>query len=205
MGERGPLLIVGGFGGDAGSLEPLRARLAAAGWQAEVVPTERSLDHGEVLAGRLIDVLEATAAGSGRPVALVGHSRGGQVGRVAARRRPDLVARLVALASPLNGHFQVSPSARARVAVTALLGSLGVPGLLHVECLWATCCQSYRDDIAAPFPPGIPFTSIYTRADRTVPWRASRADGARLVEVDSTHDRIVADEHVLDEVVGALT
>ena len=47
---------------------------------------------------RLITRLEAVAAAEGRPVALVGHSRGGMIVNLVARRRPNLVASIVVLA-----------------------------------------------------------------------------------------------------------
>jgi triacylglycerol lipase len=199
-----PLLIMGGFGGGAEALEPLRERLGQAGWSARIVQAGRGRDHGELLVQRLIAELELVALAGGEPAVVVGHSRGGQVARAATRRRPELVAQLVTLASPLNRLFRVAPVARAQVAATAVLGTLGAPGLLHVECLWASCCRPYRADLAAPFPAGVPFTSVYTRADRVVPWRTSLDAGARHVEVDSSHDRIVVDDHVLDAVVGEL-
>ena len=52
---------------------------------------------------RLMHRLECAAAAHGGPVAIVGHSRRGLLARVLARRRPDLVSGVIALAARAAG------------------------------------------------------------------------------------------------------
>lgn len=200
----GPLLLVGGFGGGPRALQPLLRRLRAAGYDAEIADTGLGLDHGERSVRRLLALVERRAGAAGIPVTLVAHSRGGQFGRVAACRRPDLVAHLLTMASPLTSLFGVSLPALMAVATTAVRDTFGAPGRLTLGCLRGACCAPFRRDLAAPFPPGVAFTSLYSRGDLVVPWRTSLDPAARHVEVRATHDTILTDPRIHDLVVEHL-
>jgi hypothetical protein len=43
------------------------------------------------------------------------------------------------------------------------------------------------EQLAAPFPGGIRFASVYSRSDGVVDWRACLDPAARHIEVHSTH------------------
>ncbi len=63
--------------------------------------------------------------------------------------------------------------------------TLGMPNLATTSCLVGPCCAAYRRRLREPLP--VPFTSIYSKRDRLVPWRASIDEGALNVEVDGSH------------------
>lgn len=54
-------------------------------------------------------------------------------------------------------------------------------------CLHGRCCASYRRQARAPWPPGIPFTSIHARRDAAVPPASSIDPDAHNVEIDAGH------------------
>jgi triacylglycerol lipase len=58
---------------------------------------------------RVLARVEAVAQAEGRPVALVGHSRGGKIVKLVGQRRPDLVAGVVVLSAPVTGSLAVAP------------------------------------------------------------------------------------------------
>jgi pimeloyl-ACP methyl ester carboxylesterase len=123
----------------------------------------------------------------GERVAIVGHSHGGTLGRSLASRRPDLVAGVVTLASPLVDTLAIHPLARVPVRLVSRLGSLGAPGLFRHECVTGECCTEVWDAVARPFPPGVGFVSIYSRSDGLVDWHACLDPRARAVEVPASH------------------
>ncbi len=106
LGERGPtggprLMVIPGFlAGDRTTLGLQRA-LARAGYR--VTGWALGLNAG-VEADTLDRIVERVESfGGGKPVILVGWSLGGIYAREAAKRRPDLVAKVVTLGSPFSG------------------------------------------------------------------------------------------------------
>jgi hypothetical protein len=106
VGERGPaegppLLVIPGFLASDRSTLGLQRALAQAGYRA----TGWGLGINR---GARPDILERIAGqverhGRGRPVILVGWSLGGVFAREVAKRRPDLVAKVVTLGAPFSG------------------------------------------------------------------------------------------------------
>jgi pimeloyl-ACP methyl ester carboxylesterase len=185
-GDGAPVLLAPGFlAGDlslrtmARWLGGLGYRPCRAGIAANVDCTERSLE-------RLEAQLERSADRFGRRVTIVGHSRGGAMARVLAVRRPELVSGIACLGSPLRDQFAVHPLVRGQVRAVALLGSLGVPGLFSFRCRDGCCAEAERD-LAAVFPEGVGFLSIYSRSDGVVDWRACLDPAAEAIEVRSSH------------------
>lgn len=201
-----PVLLVPGFlAGDAslglmaGWLARLGYRPCRAGMRANVDCTERAVE-------RLERRIEDLAQRHERMVAVVGQSRGGSMARVLAVRRADLVDRIVCLGSPVASHLAVHPFVRAQVEAVAVLGSLGIRGLFSRGCSSGDCCAQARADAAAPFPARVRFTSVYSRTDGVVDWRACIDPQAHLVEVRSSHVGMAVNPHVfvaLAEALGA--
>jgi hypothetical protein len=106
--------------------------------------------------------------------------------RVLAVRRPDLTEAVITLGSPLRDQLAVHPFVRAQVRAVALLGSLGAPGMFTYSCN-ADCCAVVTEQLAAPFPSGVRFASIYSCSDGVVDWHACLDPAARQIEVHSTH------------------
>lgn len=202
-GSGAPVMLIPGFlAGDTSLglmgrwLRDLGHRPVRAGIRANVDCTARALE-------RLEAQLEPVAERHRRRVSIVGQSRGGTMARILAVRRPDLVERIVCLGSPLTDQFAVHPLVRAQVRAVALLGSLGVPGLFSFGCQSGCCAQAHRD-AAAPFPAGVQFTSVYSRRDGVVAWRACLDPAARQVEVRSTHIGMAVNVDVFRAVAEAL-
>ena len=96
-----PLMVIPGFLATDRTTLGLQRALAAAGYR--VAGWGLGLNRGvrpDTL-DRIVDRVERF--GGGRPVTLVGWSLGGIYAREAAKRRPDLVARVVTLGSPFSG------------------------------------------------------------------------------------------------------
>jgi pimeloyl-ACP methyl ester carboxylesterase len=186
------VVLVPGLGGHALTLLPLREQLSAAGCTVTIAPTRGGVGCSEETLAAVLDALRKATARTGSPALLVGHSRGGQLARVAAVRHPDLVGRLVTLGSPLTRLLAVHPMVRVQVAALGVAGSVGVRGLMRASCLWGDCCRRLRAELTEPVV-AVPFLSVYSRNDRVVDWRSSLDPWARHAEVGSSHCGMLLD------------
>jgi alpha/beta hydrolase fold len=123
---------------------------------------------------RVLDVAQQMAARTGRPVRMVGWSMGGFLAREAARDRPDLVAHVVTMGTPVVGGPKYN-------SVAGLFRRRGY----DVDAIAEECAsRAQRCAIHAPI------TAIYSRRDGVVAWQACIGDlspNVEHVEVASTH------------------
>ena len=185
--ERGldprPVLLIPGFlAGDASMLvlgDWLRRR------GHEVRPSGIVLNAD--CAGRELARLEERLAEFDAPPILIGQSRGGSLARALAAGRPESVAALVTLGSPVLDQLAVSPMVLRTVRSLARIGDFGVPGMFSSECAEGDCCTEFRTLLRAPLDPGMPTLAVYSRSDGVVDWRACVDPYANCVEVDGSH------------------
>jgi pimeloyl-ACP methyl ester carboxylesterase len=115
------LLIPGLYAGDR-SLHPLARALEQSDYDVWNSAISCNVACSESTIELLDARLEHIAEHSGSRVAIVGHSRGGLLGRVLARRRPDLVSGLVMLGAPCQDQLAVHPVLWAQLLGMAVLG-----------------------------------------------------------------------------------
>jgi pimeloyl-ACP methyl ester carboxylesterase len=202
-GDGAPVLLVPGFLAGDISLGLMAKWLKEIGYRPGRARIRANVDCTERALGHLDCQLESLAERHGRRVRVVGQSRGGSMARVLAVRRPDLVEAIVTLGSPLLDEFAIHPLVRNQVRAVALLGSLGVRGLFSYGCR-SDCCAQARRDLAAPFPGEVRFTSVYSRSDGIVRWRACLDPAAEHVEVISSHIGMAANAQVYRAIADAL-
>jgi triacylglycerol lipase len=161
----------------------------------------------EVLAAELTERLEALVATGRDRVTLVGHSRGGQVAKVVARRRPDLVGGLITLGSPLTDPWGMHLSVKLLIATISGLGRRGVDvgGCGDAGCPFGACTTGFVEDLRGDLADDVPFTSIYSRRDGIVQWRTCLDPHARHVEVRCSHLEMVLDPAAISRVLRSLT
>jgi triacylglycerol lipase len=181
-------LIPGYLAGDA-SLAPLARALSAADFRPETAGVRLNIGCANAMFGPIEARLAAhVAAHGGQKAFIIGQSRGGTFGRWLAARRPDLVAGLVTLGTPLRDPLAVHLLVLMNIGMVGTLGSLGLPGVLSTHCLRDDrCCAPAWREGAVPLAEGMPFLSIYSRSDGIVDWRACLDPAARHLEVDSSH------------------
>ena len=186
-GGRGVLLIPGFLAGD-GSLGTMTQWLRASGYRTKRAGIRSNIACSEVACTRLEERLECLAERTGRRVVIVGQSRGGTFAKALGARRPDLVAGVVTLGSPVVSQLSVHPIVLAQVGVLAALGSGPLPGLISWRCLRGECCARFRESLAGPFPPEVGYVAIYSRSDGIVDWRSCMDPAADAhVEVHASH------------------
>ncbi len=203
-GFREPVVLVPGFmAGD------LSLRLMAQALRRRGHRTYRSLIHANVgctavAADQLEARLESIAQRRGSRVQVVGHSLGGLLARGLAVRRPDLVAGIVTLGSPMLAPAAHHVTLTRSVDLLTRLSRAGVPGLMSADCVAGDCARQSFEESRLPVPDGISFTTIYSRRDGIVDWRACVDPLAVPVEVTATHVGMAMDPRIVEQVAAAL-
>jgi triacylglycerol lipase len=182
-----PVMLIPGFMAGDSSLAVMRAWLRRRGHRVAMSGMIANIDCAGRAVGRLQEHLTDFAEDSGRPVVLIGQSRGGTLARVLAVRQPELVCGLAMLGSPVRDGLAASPSVLRTVRWIARLGDLGLPGVFSTSCRDGACCAAVRLDEQAPLAPTIDALGVYSRSDGVVDWRACVDPHAQSVEIDSSH------------------
>ena len=188
-----PVLLMHGILCNARVWQPLRARLAAAGFgPVEALDLEPLLADIEILAARAAPRLLALRRRcNGERVVIVAHSMGGLVARALLRELgPEAIRRIVTIASPHHGTAVVRglrwPNARQMSPVSPWLRALNA-------------AQEGRFTVSV--------TSIYTAEDNmVVPFESARLQGAESTELRGIgHLGMVRSRRALDSIIAALS
>ncbi len=196
-----PVLLVPGFLAGDWTLRQMSSSLREQGFR-----TYRSHIYANVgctleAAASVEAELERIAERRGSRVQIVGHSLGGMIARGIAVRRPDLVAGIVTMGSPM-----LAPAAHHRLltgGVTVLnrLSAVGLPGFMSRECVSGPCAEISFHEVRQPLPADVAMTNVYSRRDGIVDWRACVDPEGTAIEVRASHIGMPVDPRVLS-VVG---
>jgi pimeloyl-ACP methyl ester carboxylesterase len=199
-GDGGPVLLIPGFLAGDNSLSVMASWLRRIGHRPTSSGIRFNVDCSNRALLALERRLEATMQAAGRPVALIGHSRGGHFAKALARRRPELVDRVISLGAGLDTPFAISlPTAGAVAAVRAVHARRQPPG-----CFTEGCGCAFSEAYRSPFPADIPLTSIYSRGDGVVRWQACVVPYARCVEVTGSHVGLACNRKAYRAIADAL-
>ncbi len=202
--DRGPVLLISGYGGDVDALTPLAGAVEETGRDVIVVPAvdggTGDLDEQAVVLGERVDGLLADGAPS---VDVVGYSAGGVVARawVADHGGDEQARRVVTLGSPHHG------------TETAQL-ALDAAGTCPTACRELAPASDFLRALNAgdETPPGPTWVSVWTDTDRVVvPADSARLAGATNVPVqqvcpgaEPSHGDLPGDEAAVALVLAAL-
>lgn len=177
-GDGRPVLLVPGFLAGDWSLGTMREWLIRLGHRAALPGLVLNVRYSEAVLRTLAVRLVELYAWCGRPVAIVGHSRGGLLAKVAADRHPEMVDRVITLGSPLADPYDVHPVTMAGVRAAQLFNLVGYGHTSDVE-------RTFLHDLAGPAR--VPVASIYSRSDGIVHWPACIRDDVDCFEIDGSH------------------
>lgn len=182
-GDGTPVLLIPGFLGSDAYLLVLHGWLRRIGYRPHRSGLVLALGPMIDLVGRVLRRVDELASSTGRSVTVVGHSLGGILGLIAARLRPDAVAHVVTLGSPLGEEPRRSAHPLVAALVHLLLtGALGGRVLASERAL-------ERALLHGPLPPGLRLSCIYSREDAVVDFRDCLPADPRAgaYEVRGTH------------------
>jgi len=149
-----PVLILPGFMAGDGSTRPLRAFLRSHDWMAYRWRMGRNIGPTPDVLYGISHSVASLSRRHHQPVALVGWSLGGLYARNLAIRHPELVSKVITLASPFALEEREDSNAHGLYQRLSDRHHPDVPGV----------------DGGGPL--GVPATSVYTKADGIVPWEA---------------------------------
>jgi pimeloyl-ACP methyl ester carboxylesterase len=182
-----PVLLIPGFLAGDDSLGMMTRWLRRTGHHTRKAGMRSNVNCSEATVNRLEERLEVLAECQEQKVAIIGQSRGGNLARVLAVRRPDLVSGIVTLGSPQLDPMAVHPLIRMQVLAVGALGTLGAPGVFSRGCRSGRCCERFWEDMQDDFPNGVGYVSIYSRSDGIVDWHACLDPAAEHVEIEASH------------------
>jgi triacylglycerol lipase len=201
-GDDRPVLLIPGFLAGDGSMSTMTRWLRANGYRTRRAGIRANVDCSEETCARLETRLESLADAAGRPVAIIGQSRGGVFARALAARRPELVSGIVTLGAPTVSQLNIHPVVLAHVAVVGMLGSGRVPGMFTWSCLRGACCADFRADLTRAVD--VDYVALYSRTDGIVNWRSCLDPAAELIEVRASHLGMGLNAEVYGEISHAL-
>ncbi|MBO9531992.1 MAG: hypothetical protein J7513_03345 [Solirubrobacteraceae bacterium] len=225
-GER-VLAIPGLLVGDE-TLHFMRRWLGRLGYAPVTTGIRSNIQCSERVMDKLEARLEREVAIDGRRAHVIGQSRGGMLAHVLGVRRPDLVASVTTLGSPINGTVDdFHPLLKRNLTWLSRLGDtrtgyiatscwVGAPGNpvpeteLAIESpelldVGATCCEHFWADLAAPLPPQVVGTAVYSRTDGIVRAKACTAPGYRAVEIRASHVGMATSSQAYHAIADTLT
>ena len=182
-----PVLLIPGFLAGDWTLRTAFDWLRRMGYRPQMPGVVINVLYSEVILRPLIDSLKAVYRRTGAPVSLIGHSRGGVLAKVLAHRKPDLVEQVIALGSPLKDPFDIHPITMAGVHAAHVYNVMRFGHPASVE-------MRFLRDLAAP--PRVPTTSIYSRSDGVVNWRACLRPDVNSIEVRGSHSGLSVNPEV---------
>src|SRR5271154_36966 len=145
-----PVMLIPGFMAGDDSLTILRNWLRRRGNPVSRSGIRANVDCAERAVSRLEAHLRDIASDAGRPVLLIGQSRGGALARSLTVRCPELVSGLVMLGSPVRVPPAFPPPVLSAARGVPRLGALGLPGVLSSNCAEGACCETFREELTAP-------------------------------------------------------
>lgn len=175
-GDGHSVLVLPGLAASDASTRLLRRFLRAQGWQAHAWRQGRNLGPRAGVLEACLARVQQLHAESGRRVSLVGWSLGGVYARELAKRLPHAVRQVITLGSPVGspgkgrGH-----GSNARRLYEFVSGP-----------------RAYAPELMARMdePVPVPCTSVYSRSDGIVDWRASlqpSGPSAQNIRVPASH------------------
>ena len=177
-GDGRPVLLIPGFLAGDQSLITMRDWLRRMDYRPELSGIRFNVLYSEMTLEGVLDRLYVHHRRTKQKVAIVGHSRGGLLAKVIADRNPELVSQVVALGSPLNEALDVHPVTMAAVRAARLYNHLRYRRRRETE-------DRFLAQLAVT--PEVQVTSIYTRSDGIVNWKACLRDDVRTIEVKGSH------------------
>ena len=201
------VLVVPGFLATDTSTSTLTTALRAAGHRTHPAQLGNTNGCSERLASRLVARVDELAATTTGPITIIGHSRGGQLAKVAAQRRPELIDRLITLGSPLTDQWGMHLSLKLLIGSISLAGRAGldIGGCNVMGCPFGSCSTEFTRDLARTLPSHIEFTSIYSRSDGITQWRTCLHPAARHVEATCSHIAMISHPAVRNEALRLLS
>ncbi len=172
-GKGEPVIVLPGFGASNISTVPLRRYLTWLNYEVHGWDLGRNTGNVREFLPQVADQVRQIYARSGCPVNIVGWSLGGVIAREVAREHPEIVRQVITMGSPVVGGAKYTSMGR-------LYEQRGV----DLDKMEASIAARESKPIS------VPVTSIYSKNDGVVGWKASidkHNPQVEHLEVRTTH------------------
>ncbi len=193
------MVVIPGFMSGPHKAEPIRHVLERSGWRVAVASVGRNAGPAYHVVDAAFDEATRLADECGEPVTVIGHSRGGQFGRVLGVRHPELVRRVIAVGAPLRTKYPPFVVVKVPAETLDRAWRAGAFGVVAPERE-----QQVDDDRYRPFPETVDLVSIYSRTDGIVDWRYCYDPSAEMVEITASHLGLITSVAGISAIVAAL-
>lgn len=182
QGHGRPLLIVPGFLANPTSAVALEHILNNAGWTVRVAAVGRNAGPAISSVDACLRAIDSLIEATGEKVAIIGHSRGGQFGRVIAVEHPELVRQVIAVGCPMRTKYPKYLVVKVPAEVLDRIWRSGVLGRVDPQEEEWVDSRRYL-----PFPDSVELVSVYSRSDGVIDWRLCLDPAAVNIEVTASH------------------
>jgi pimeloyl-ACP methyl ester carboxylesterase len=187
-GDGSAVVTIPGFMGSDLYQSEFRFWLRRIGYRPYASRIGRNINCLQKSGEKLVTTIEKAHRQTGRRVHVIGHSLGGLLARSASSLRPDLVASVTTLGSPIraiNAHpavIEVSEFVRDTIQMRHQRDDA------NADCFSGKCSCPIVQMAREPNLQGIPVFAIHTKTDGVVHWEVCIDDEAHEnVEVRGTH------------------
>lgn len=186
-GDGDAVLLFPGFTHGDGYLFLLNAWLRRIGYKPHYSGIGLNANCPNLLIKDIVDhVIDQVIRETHRKIHLIGHSLGGAIARSVAVQRPNDIASVITLGTPVRRTLVHRSSFRDAEAVRNYV--VEHSDRVKPECMTTLCDCEFMRSMKRPVPRKVNYTAIYTRNDGSVNWQSCTTGDPRIdVEVPGTH------------------
>ncbi len=182
IGHGRPVVLIPGFLAGRHSAVSLAHILGAAGWVVATPDVGRNAGPAMATIDAAVADVKSLVDRTGQPVTIIGHSRGGQLGRVIAVEHPELVRQVVVAGTPLRTKYPKYLVVKLPAEALDKAWRWGLFGWTDPRH------EDWVDDRRyVDFPDDVDLVSVWSRLDGVVDWRLCIDPAAANIEVRSSH------------------
>ena len=210
------LALPGLFGNDL-YLRPLRTWLSRVGYEPHMSMIPVNAGCPKRLLGDVQQKFRVVLEQPQASVAIIGHSRGGMLGKALVTRLGHRVSHFITLGSPVGAMLRMGRDGLAEYAGEVEPGEDSIAHrsvidagrtamrLFDPDCDSPLCGCEYIDDLLAPIPAHVRVTAIYSTEDPIVAPAACPIDNAHNIAITGTHSGLVFNSEAYRHIADALS
>jgi triacylglycerol lipase len=200
-GDRKPVVVIPGLLGNDLYLQPLRLWLGCVGYSPVRSTLVFNAGCMQRLREQICQEIMRRMEVDPRPIALIGHSRGGVMAWALASQLQENVSHLVLLGSPVAS-FRASVASGNSYAPAGIVGRMlmriseGLREILDPDCNYPNCGCALVNDVVSPLSARTAILSIHGTEDLVVGEAAQSTSDGQNVLVDASHVGLVYNAQV---------
>lgn len=201
-GDGSPIVLIPGFLAGDLSMTVLGEWLRRTGYNVHYPGIWTNTDCPDRMVRQLGGQIDRIVRRTGQRVIIIGHSKGGYLGRVLGRRYPHLIRHVIALGSPFNDPLDIHPFTLLLVDLVKLAyrhrgGRSTTPDHYGPLCYSTACECDFATGLRDGLPVDVRYTAFYSRQDGVVRWRHCLDEAPdNNFEVSGTHLGLICNSQV---------